>query len=472
MNQVESESQPSISTSNVREKTDVAWNHFSELKCSDGKKQFKCLYCGITYKEGGINRMKHLAGVKGNIVACKKVSYDVRFQMQENLKEISKKRQAGQDDEDCVQLHDVEEMGSSSLPKSQSSEMQHKRIDKGKRKIDEVDTYFAPRRKPGAQSSLRSVLASKDVIHRADLAIARWFFDSCIPINALNSSFAQKAIDAVAAIEPGYQLPSYYRMRVNLLRDCKEECRLLVESYRTCWKDTGCTLIADGWTDNRSRTLINFLVYCPRGVSFIKSVDASDIKKDATTLCALFTEVVEWVGANNVVQFVTDNAANYKKAGELLHERFGNIYWSPCAAHCMNLILKDIGAMPHVAELAKNASKVTIFTYNHIFVLAWLRKRPAWKEIVRPGETRFATTFITLKSVYEHKHDLQAFITSKHYAESKLSNTIKGKEVATIILDSKFWNDCLIMSQLSEPLIRLDLLIHRLLFISFICTSN
>ncbi|KAL6345482.1 hypothetical protein AAG906_017202 [Vitis piasezkii] len=40
--------------------------------------------------------------------------------------------------------------------------------------------------------------------------------------------------------------------------------------------------MGDGWTDNRQRTLINFLVYCPEGISFVKSVDASDIVKDAT----------------------------------------------------------------------------------------------------------------------------------------------------------------------------------------------
>ncbi|PKU63165.1 hypothetical protein MA16_Dca022833 [Dendrobium catenatum] len=82
-------------------------------------------------------------------------------------------------------------------------------------------------------------------------------------------------------------------MRVNLLRDYKEECRLLIDSYRQTWKETCYTLMTDGWTDNRSRTLINFLIYCPHGVAFLKSVDASYITKDATTLCSLFTEIVE-----------------------------------------------------------------------------------------------------------------------------------------------------------------------------------
>ncbi|PKU71915.1 hypothetical protein MA16_Dca013796 [Dendrobium catenatum] len=399
---------------------------------------------------------QHLAGVKGNIAACKKVPHDVRYQMHENLKEISRKKQQAQEELDTTPfpVDDAidEERDSCSLPKTQSSQAHES---KGKRKASDMDTFFAPRTTRGSQPSIKSALATKEVVHRADMALARWFFDCCIPFNALNSIYAQKAIDAITAIGPGYKLPSYHNMRVNLLRDCKEECRLLIDGYKQTWKETGCTLMADGWTDSRSRTLINFLIYCPRGVSFLKSVDASDITKDASTLCSLFIEIVEWVGPESVVQIVTDNAANYKKAGQLLHERFNNIYWSPCAAHCMNLILKDIGSMPLIEELAKKASKLTIFCYNHIFILAWLRRRPGWKEIVRPGATRFATTFITLKSVYEHHHDLQALITSKFFTDSKISKTSKGKEVASIILDLRFWDNCLIISKISGPLIRL-----------------
>ncbi|PKU82625.1 hypothetical protein MA16_Dca022793 [Dendrobium catenatum] len=209
---------------------------------------------------------QHLAGIKGNIASCKKVPHDIRYQMQQNLTEITKRKQLAQ--EDLSQTVDLfsdnpveEERGSCSVIKSQSSDTHGKDIDKGKRKINEEDNFFAPRTKPGSQPSLKSVMASKDAVHRADLAVARWFYDSCIPFNAINSPFAQRAIDAIAAIGPGYKLPSYHRLRVNLLRDAKEECKLLIDSYRRTWKETGCTLMADGWTDTRSRTLINFLVY-------------------------------------------------------------------------------------------------------------------------------------------------------------------------------------------------------------------
>ena len=213
--------------------------------------------------------------------------------------------------------------------------------------------------------------------------------------------------------------------------------------------------MGDGWTDNRQRTLINFMVYCPQGISFVKSVDASDIVKDATNLFLLFDEIITWVGPSNVVQMVTDNAANYVAAGRLISEKYKHINWSPCAAHCLNLIFKDICKLDHIAKLARRASKVTIFVYNHVALLSWLRKREGWIEILRPGATRFTTTFIALKSLHDHKHDLQALVTSKFFVDSRYSNDNKSRVVVSIILDHKFWNDCFIIVKLMAPLVRL-----------------
>ncbi|KAG6480722.1 hypothetical protein ZIOFF_057307 [Zingiber officinale] len=155
----------------------------------------------------------------------------------------------------------------------------------------------------------------------------------------------------------------------------------------------------------------------------------------------------------NVVHMVTNNASNYKAVGTLLSEKYPTICWSPCAAHCINLILKDIGQMNDVKVIVSLASTVTVFVYNHKYTLNWLRKTKGWKEIIHPGETRFATTFIALKSLHDHKDSLQALVTSGDY--KKFLKIDKGKEVKQIVLDEKFWNNCLITVRIMGPLIRL-----------------
>jgi hypothetical protein len=108
--------------------------------------------------------------------------------------------------------------------------------------------------------------------------------------------------------------------------------------------------------------------------------------------------------------------------------------------------------MPRVAELASKASKVTVFVYNQIIFLSWLRKRGGWREIVRPGVTRFATTFITLKSLYNRKNDLQALMMDKHLLPSKVYT---GKTVNAIILDFTFWSNCFMIAKIMAHIIKL-----------------
>ncbi|KAC9430404.1 hypothetical protein E3N88_45859 [Mikania micrantha] len=258
--------------------------------------------------------------------------------------------------------------------------------------------------------------------------------------------------DKITSIGYGYKAPNYHALRVNLLKDVKTSVSLLIDSYRSDWIENGCTIMSDGWKDTRHRSLINFLVYCERGISFLKSVDASNIESNAENLCDLFAEVVDMVGVKNVVQLVTDNAANYKKAGKLLCERYPSITWTPCAAHSLNLVLKDVSELDNVEKLVKLASRVTVFIYNHKMPLNWLRKREGWTEIIRPGATRFGTTFIALKSLVDHKNNLQALVISNEFKKMlKLGNALECRE---IVMNENFWRNCLITVIVMTPLLR------------------
>lgn len=75
--------------------------------------------------------------------------------------------------------------------------------------------------------------ASKQAIHKANMVFARWCFDACIPFNAMRSPYFQPMVDAIGSIGVGYKAPSYNDMRVNLLWNCKKECQLLIDSYRS-----------------------------------------------------------------------------------------------------------------------------------------------------------------------------------------------------------------------------------------------
>ncbi|KAL0355690.1 UNVERIFIED_CONTAM: hypothetical protein Sradi_4015900 [Sesamum radiatum] len=225
----------------------------------------------------------------------------------------------------------------------------------------------------------------KDAVKKAHLEVAKFFYDTCIPINACNSRYFQCMFDVALAIGPGCKVPTYHELRLPLLKDAKKEVQLWVDNIRSIWAHCGCTIMGDGWTDNRNRTLINFLIYCPRGTIFWESVDASDIVKDAQALFNLFQEVIEWVGPTNVVHMIADNGANYVAAGRKVQDHYKSISWSPCAANCLNLVMKDIAKLDHVVEIVNKVFQVTRFVYNHVYWLSWLWKRKDWTEIIRPA---------------------------------------------------------------------------------------
>ena len=55
---------------------------------------------------------------------------------------------------------------------------------------------------------------------------------------------------------------------------------------------------------------------------FLKSVDASDMVKNAHLLFQLLDEVVEEVGVANVVQIIIDNASKYVLVGKILEAKY------------------------------------------------------------------------------------------------------------------------------------------------------
>ncbi|KAI8535294.1 hypothetical protein RHMOL_Rhmol10G0162700 [Rhododendron molle] len=66
-------------------------------------------------------------------------------------------------------------------------------------------------------------------------------------------------------------------------------------------------------------------------------------------------------------------------------------------------MLEAIGKLPKFKGVIEKAKAFTIFIYAHHTTLALMRKATKKRDIVRPGMTRFATSFLTLQSLAEKK---------------------------------------------------------------------
>jgi hypothetical protein len=213
-------------------------------------------------------------------------------------------------------------------------------------------------------------------------------------------------------------------------------------------------LISDLVEEVGVRTILNFLIAFPKGTMFLKSVDAFDQVKDANLLFRLLDEVVEEVGVQNVVQVITDNAANYVAAGRMLEEKHRTIWWTPCAAHCLDLMLEDIGKIEWVKKTVEQGKSITRYIYNHSWVLNLMRKNTDGRELVRSAITRFATNFLTLQSMIDQNANLRKIFSCDEWNASQWSKKAEGKEIVEKVYEKSFWKRSKEIMLFSAPLVK------------------
>ena len=308
------------------------------------------------------------------------------------------------------------------------------------------------RRKGCSQPTILAKIRTKEEKHYVDQQWALWFYECGVPFNAAVARQFEIAVEATAQFGSGYKPPTPYMLGEPLLKDAVKLTSFMREEHEQAWKMYGCTLMSDGWTDKRGRHLINFLVNSPAGTYFLESVDASSEVHDAFMLADLLEAKIEEIGKDKVVQVITDNGANYKAAGRILMERISTLYWSPCAAHCLDLMLEEIGNLKEFKKPIARAKRVTTFIYRHGRILSLMREKTG-ADLVRPAATRFATSFLTLKSLHKHRDALKALFVSEEWLGNKLAKTTAGLEVHNTVLSMEFWNsveDCL---RASAPLL-------------------
>nr|KJB80229.1 hypothetical protein B456_013G087500 [Gossypium raimondii] len=255
----------------------------------------------------------------------------------------------------------------------------------------------------------------------------------------------------------GVKLPTPYEVSDVYLELEYQRVRDWVNGLKTHRKELGATLMCDGRTNSLNQMhIINFLVYCSKGTIFWKSVDVSSVRsRDAEFYYYLLDLVVEEIGENYIVQIVTDSEATMKVAGKKLMLKRKHLYWTSCAAHCLDLCLEDIEKKLSVAKVLDEAKKVTCFIYNHIWTVDLMKKYTQGKQILRPALTRFATHFIELEEITRQKQGLREMFNSKEFKESKWGQQKSGPayEAKKIILEKDFWKKANDLIKVYEPLV-------------------
>lgn len=188
-------------------------------------------------------------------------------------------------------------------------------------------------------------------------------------------------------------------------------------------------------------------------VYFLGSVNCSADKKDGNYIFELVDKCIEDIGEKNVVQVVTDNARPNESAAISLRAKRTSIFWNGCAAHCLDLMLEDIGKLPLVEQTIVKAKSLTVFLYAHTRALNLMRTFLG-KDLVRCGVTRFATAYLNLRSILDNKKQLLRLFRSDKLNEMGYLDKVKGKNAHKVVPSEKFWKGVDTAINFFEPLVK------------------
>jgi hypothetical protein len=181
-------------------------------------------------------------------------------------------------------------------------------------------------------------------------------------------------LEATGRYGLGAKKPYQHELREKLLYEEVSDTKEMLKVQEREWAKNGCSIMIDAWIDQKRRSIMNLCVNCSIGTSFLESKEASSESHTGELIFQYINNCIVKVGAENVVQVVTDNASNNMAAKNLLYVERPNIFWSSCATHTINLMLEGIGNLKKIRGTIDQAKALTIFIYAHHKTLSLMRK--------------------------------------------------------------------------------------------------
>jgi len=259
----------------------------------------------------------------------------------------------------------------------------------------------------------------------------------------------------------GYVPPGYNKLRTTLLQHEKINVERLLQPFKSTWSTKGVTITSDGWTDAQRRPLINFIAITEGGPMFLRAINSEGEVKRKEYIAEKLIAVIEEVGAKNVVQVVTDNAANCKGAGMIVEQKYNHIFWTPCVVHTLNLALKNICAAKNndgenddlmwIKETVDDAFMIKHFIMNHSMRLSMFNEYSDLK-FLAIADTRFASHIVMLKRFLRLKDSLLLMVVSDKWTAYRDDDQGKARFVKGKVLDDLWWDNVKYIVDFTEPI--------------------
>lgn len=297
------------------------------------------------------------------------------FDIRKYMKEYNKEKKNGK----CIGCSKVVQWCRSRL-------MMHKRAN-CTAVTDEEKSFFAKRSRDEETSSADNSMVDVDK-EDIDSAVANFFFRTGIAFKAM-----------LAALNPEYAkvAPSAKTLGGRLLDKKYNEAEAKLQD--SLGEAENLTLTSDGWTNLRGDHIVNFVITAPgQKPFFLKSIETTGIHQTAREIADTICGVIEEVGPSRIVAVVTDNMNTMAAAWTMIEERHPHIAAYGCAAHILNLLVKDILKNPAHIRTMDTGRQIVQFINNHHIAHAKFQEK--MKET--PGVTHKLTVPVKTRWYTEH----------------------------------------------------------------------
>ncbi|KAE8740220.1 hypothetical protein FOCC_FOCC014272 [Frankliniella occidentalis] len=186
-----------------------------------------------------------------------------------------------------------------------------------------------------------------------DEALARAMYASGTPLSTFENPYWKAFF---AALRPSYKLPSRTPLAKTLLDREFEKC---VSSNKAKIENAQFLgIMTDSFTNIRQESVIDIVVTTPSPVLY-KQIFRRTERETGEFVGDEILKVMNEIGPDKFWIFVTDNASNMQVAWEKVTEEFGHVTAIGCAAHCWNLLFKDlVEAMSVVDKYIKHSRNI------------------------------------------------------------------------------------------------------------------
>ncbi|XP_057497393.1 uncharacterized protein LOC130782121 [Actinidia eriantha] len=294
-----------------------------------------------------------------------------------------------------------------------------------------------------------------------DQRIARCLYGNGIPFNVVRSPLWADMVYAINNAPKGYTSPNYEKVRTTLLDKEQNKVRQALTPLMQDWSTHGVSIISDGWSNIKNQHLINIMAVSGGKAIFINGHDVSSMEQNATSIAELLFKAIDYVGPSNVVQVVTDNAANYKAAGTIIQRKYRHIFWSGCLAHTLNLLMKDIAKSEHpslsfVDETYKRGKAVVKYIKNHSSC-QFLFKSFSPLELLKSKKTRFGHHFIVIQRLVKVRASLVSMALSKQWESLRRTTSTPEQHdlIQQTVLDDDFWRKPERVLKITKPIYKM-----------------